>query len=107
MTPSIGRIVRYYQGDFEAMGKQHPAESWEEYYQRGRTHGVHARGTNGSRYHPAIITQVHSETCVNLTVFFADGTTEARSSAVFLDDAVFAEGMRCVNSGWRWPEIVP
>lgn len=86
---SIGRIVHYYQGDYECTPPN----------QLGR-------GTNGTRWHPAMITHVHSDACVNLMVFWDAGTPTAKTSMTELPDAVFVEGMHCTNSGWRWPERV-
>ena len=89
--PSIGRIVRYYEGDAEApLGQQN--RYWS--------------GTNGTRYHPAIITRVWSDDCVNLTIFLDHNGVVMRSSAVRLPDEVFADDVHCSNSGWRWPERV-
>lgn len=52
---------------------------------------------NGHRDHPAIITAVWSETCVNLKVLFDCGPVEDRTS-VCLDTP---ENPNCY---WRWPE---
>lgn len=88
---SIGRIVHYYEGDIEAPAGQ-IGSPWP--------------GTNCTRVHPAMITRVWSDTCVNLLVFF-DGTgVSVRTSMTHLPDEVFAENMHCTNSGWRWPERV-
>jgi len=84
MRPTIGRIVHYYEGDSEAGGR-------------------HGSGTNGTRFHPAVITRVWSDTCVNLTVFFDGAAIGNRTSTSELPDAVFAEDVHCTNSGWRWP----
>src|ERR1700691_2272123 len=89
---SIGRIVHYYQGDYEApVGYSDDQKAgW--------------RGTNSTRNHPAIITCVHTDDCVNLIVFF-DGTgSKVMTSMTRLPDEVFVPGMHCTNSGWRWPE---
>jgi hypothetical protein len=87
---SVGRVVHYYEGDFEPVNRDSP----------------HGRGTNGTRIHPAIITQVYTDDCVNLIVFL-DGTgPHVRTSMTRLPDEVFVEGMHCTNSGWRWPERV-
>ena len=87
---SIGRIVHYYQGDYEA--DHGDPKSWS--------------GTNGTRFHPAIITRVFTDECVNLIVFFDAKGQEVKTSMCLLPDEVFAEGMHCTNSGWRWPERV-
>jgi hypothetical protein len=88
---SIGRIVHYYQGDYEA-DSYGSKERWP--------------GTNGTRFHPAIITRVFTDDCVNLVVFIDGKGQEVRTSMTRLPDEVFAEGMHCTNSGWRWPERV-
>lgn len=89
---SIGRIVHYYQGDHEAP--------------KGRDQDANWTGTNGSRLHPAIITRVWSDTCVNLQVFFDATGPLVKTSMTMLPDEVFAPGVHCSNSGWRWPERV-
>jgi hypothetical protein len=89
---SIGRIVHYYQGDYEAPISYSDKSHWT--------------GTNGTRYHPAMITHVHTDDCVNLMIFWDAGTPGAKTSMTRLPDEVFAEGMHCTNSGWRWPERV-
>lgn len=83
--PSIGRIVTYYQGDGEA----------------GPSGGV-----NGTREHPAVITRVWSDSCVNLIVLFDASAPDPRTSACELPDSVFADGVHCTNSGWFWPKRV-
>jgi hypothetical protein len=89
---SVGRIVHYYEGDFEDP--------------KGYSDNAHWQGTNGTRVHPAMITHVHTDTCVNLIVFL-DGTGQSvRTSMTHLPDEVFVDGMHCTNSGWRWPERV-
>lgn len=88
---TMGRIVHYYQGDWEAPDGQQDA-SW--------------RGTNGTRWHPAVITHVHTDTCVNLMVMWDAGTPSSKTSMTHLPDEVFADGMHCTNSCWRWPERV-
>jgi len=109
MKPTIGRIVHYYEGDGEAVESSiaHNVTglTWEAKSAFINEFGAQASGVNGSRWHPAIITQVWGDDRVNLTVFFGDGTIAARSSASRLPDEVFAEGVHCVNSGWRWPEV--
>ncbi len=87
--PTIGRIVHYYEGDYEAPDGFTAKEHWP--------------GTNGHRDHPAIVTAVWSDTCVNLMVFFDAKGPEVRASRCELPDAVFAAGIHCANSGWRWP----
>lgn len=90
---SIGRIVHYYQGDYEAPAQYKGVESqWP--------------GTNGSRFHPAIITRAWTDDCVNLHVLWDAHPSEVRCSMTRLPDEVFAGGVHCANSGWRWPERV-
>ena len=91
---SIGRIVHYYQGDWEAPGN----------YSDEQKSGW--RGTNGTRWHPAIITCVHTDSCVNLMVMWDAGMPSAKTSMTELPPEVFAPSMHCTNSGWRWPERV-
>jgi len=67
MKPSIGRIVIF----------------------RSEDH-------NGVLEHPAIITRVWNDTCVNLLVFFDAGTASPRTS-VTLNHETY---------GWKWPERV-
>ena len=84
--PTLGRIVIYRQGALDP----HPQN-------------VGGRGTNCTVDHPAIITRVWSETCVNLHVFFDAYPSELRSSVTELpalpDDVENVSG----NSGWYWP----
>jgi hypothetical protein len=108
MKATIGRIVHYYEGDFEAIDGSRFGKIDLTYEERSKLlleHGAKAQGVNGSRWHPAIITQVWGDDCVNLTVFFGDGQIAARSSACRLPDELFANGVHCANSGWRWPEV--
>ncbi len=89
-TPAVGRIVRYYQGDYEAPHGHAAPARWD--------------GTNGTRWHPAIITRVWSETCVNLQVFFDAAPVETRTSVCLLPDEVFGEGIHCTGNGFTWPD---
>lgn len=89
--PSIGRIVHYYQGDYEAPHGNMQDERWT--------------GTNGTRFHPAIITRVFTDDCVNLQVFFDAQAPGARSSVMRIPDEML-NGMHIASSGWRWPERV-
>lgn len=91
---TIGRIVHYYEGDWEA------PKHYSEAQQKGWS------GSNGTRIHPAMITRVWSDNCVNLQVFFDAGAPQQRTSMSLLPDEVFAEEMHCTNSGWRWPPHV-
>lgn len=77
MQPSVGRIVHL----------------------KTRNLGFE-RGVDGSIiYEAAIITQVHSETLVNLTVFRRDGRTEPKTSVPFNQDLG-------VENTWCWPPRV-
>ena len=88
MKPTIGRIVIYREGDRNFGIPDHP-------------------GRNGSRDHPALITQVWSDTCVNLTVFHGDGFVEHRPSITIAPE--LPDGVADVsgNDTWRWPEVLP
>lgn len=72
MTPTIGRIVIYTQPELETP-------------------------YNGVRQHPAIITRVWSNTCVNLRVF-ADGMF----TPIIVTSAEMTPMMN--GGGWSWPE---
>jgi hypothetical protein len=105
MKPTIGRIVHYYQGDREAAAASCNMGLWtvdaqDEFV---RDHGATCRVTNGQRFHPALIIHVFSDACVNLMVFFGDGTMELRLSSSLMPDELFQEGAHCQTSGWRWP----
>lgn len=54
---------------------------------------------NETREHPAVITRVWSERCVNLTVFF-DAQAPVWVTSVERIDEHTPDG----NMGWRWPE---
>lgn len=71
MKPSIGRTVLFKQPASEA-------------------------AINGTRVHPAIITRVWSDACVNLHVFF-DAVPSAVRTSVTLDGGF-------ENPSWVWPE---
>lgn len=68
MKPSVGRIVHYKSTDESA--------HW-----------------NHADTHPAIITRVHSDTCVNLTVFPDANESVTRTSCV-------------LGQQWEWPPRV-
>ncbi len=72
MKPSIGRIVLF----------------------RGEK-------SNGANEHPAIVTRVWSDTCVNLTVFLDNGAPFVVTSAT-QDEDVESGSLRA----WRWPPRV-
>jgi hypothetical protein len=86
MKPSIGRIVTYFVGDFEI----------DQY-------GMAPGGPNCHREHPAIITHVWSDHCVNLQVFFDDGTIGWRLSSCSLPELPEDVERNEANSGWHWP----
>lgn len=67
IPPSVGRIVMY----------------------RGLV-------SNDLSEHPAIITRVWSDTCVNLTIFPDAGLPEPRTSVIML-------GGENTTMGWGWP----
>jgi len=75
--PSLGRIVQYSQPAGEA---RH----------------------NDERTHPAIITHVWSDTCVNLTVFFDNAAPEPRTSVCLRTD----DADHNPNAYWEWPAKV-
>lgn len=59
----------------------------------------HGEVSNGSVEHPAIITRVWTDTCVNLTVFPDFGVPVLKSSQVLDEETTQAVG-------WRWPPRV-
>ncbi len=108
-VPSPGRMVLYYEGDWEACGASFPhamTGDWECQKAFVERHGAEARGTNGTRLHPAIITNVWGPDCVNLIVFFDAVGPQVKTSMSRLPDEAFADGVHCTNSGWRWPPRV-
>lgn len=100
--PSVGRIVIYREGDYE-LGAQHEIAGGETPEEIAAI-GKHSWGTNGTREHPAIITRVWSDTCVNLRVFFDAGESGTRNSVTMLP--ALPEGTKDTSgtSGWKWPE---
>jgi hypothetical protein len=73
--PTVGRIVHYYHNEGEQA-------KYEKY--------------NGADFYPAIITQVWSDTMVNLLVFEYDGTRPAMS--------ISHESEELGSQGkWKWP----
>ena len=93
-VPSIGRIVHYYQGDHDP--DNHFAEKNKSQW----------AGTNGTRVHPAMITRVWTNDCVNLLVNLDGKGPVVMCSMTHLPDEVFADDVHCANSGWRWPPHV-
>ena len=73
MKPSIGRIVLF-----------------------------RSRDSNGSREHPAIVTRVWSDICVNLTVFLDYGQLLVQSS-VIQNESLDGPNQ---DYAWRWPPRV-
>lgn len=55
--------------------------------------------TEGDIDHAAIITRVHSDTCVNLKVFPDAGEIFARTS-------VLSDPQKRLNPRWSWPDRV-
>jgi hypothetical protein len=68
----------------------------------GRIVLFRAEHSNGATEHPAIITRVWSDTCVNLTVFPDYAAPVAKSSVAFSDDVDNPNGLYA----WRWPPRV-
>jgi len=105
---NVGAIVKYYEGDGEAAYGSYP-HIHNMRYEEARDYiskfGKEAAGTNGTRFHPAIVTRIWSDTCVNLQIFFDAGKVEVKTSVSFLPEEVFAEGLHCTNSGWLYREI--
>jgi|GEM_PF-1150510 len=65
----------------------------------GRTVHYHAAAderANGAAVHPAIVTRVWSDRCVNLTVFFDNSPPAPRSSVEMADQ-------QNVDRRWSWP----
>ena len=90
--PAIGRIVHFYQGDNFAPTSMANKELWG--------------GTNGTRIHPAMITRVFSDECVNLIIFL-DGTGSIfQTSIMLLPENALGNEQHFSNSGWKWPERV-
>ncbi len=86
MVPSIGRIVTYYQGDSEVDIVAHFPD-----------------GANGTRWHPAIITRVWADDCVNLQVFFDTHGPALRFKILKLPEMLGGVVNPSGNSGWCWP----
>ena len=93
--PQLGETVIFYQGDHDA------AIAANIQYDPATPQRYHSlRGTNGARFHPAVVTRVWTATCVNLVVFLdAQGST-VRTSVTLLPD--FESDVHCTNSGWRF-----
>lgn len=87
MKPTIGRIVTYFVGDGEIAENKYLPD-----------------GPNGHREHPAIITAVWSDDCVNLRVFFDAGEIGVRNSMMRLPDLPPGTAGNRFNSGWKWPD---
>ena len=83
--PHLGETVIYYQGDYDCIFDR-PNARWT--------------GTNGTRFHPAIITRVWSDTCVNLIVL-VDATGPIVICSVSQLPAEDVD-VHWVNSGWRY-----
>lgn len=59
--------------------------------------------SNGATEHPAIITRVWSDTCVNLTVFPDYSASPVLKSSVGFNDDMED---KTVGNAWRWPPRV-
>jgi hypothetical protein len=98
--PRLGDMVIYYEGHAECAPPPKPGgplyNSYEEQVNAGRL----SRGTNGTRYHPAVVTQVWSDTCVNLTVFLSTHKPVCRSSVSRLPDVWNQPGIVIEQPGW-------
>ncbi len=57
--------------------------------------------SNGALEHPAIITRVWSDTCVNLTVFLDFGAPSLKTSVTFDESEAPS-----AQYSWRWPPRV-
>ena len=75
-------------------------------YREAESEAPTPAGTNGTRFHPAMVTRVWSETCVNLRVFKdADSVDVVRTSVV--EAPALPEGVVDTNpnSAWIWPDL--
>ena len=61
-------------------------------------------GTNGTRDHPAIVTRVWSDTCVNLHVFFDASSSWSKSSVTQMPELPDGVANTSGVGGWRWPD---
>ena len=93
--PKIGEIVMYYQGDADAA-----IAANKTFDPLNSAQFRHLRGTNGTRFHPAIVTRVWSATCVNLHILLDAHPSTIRTSVSLLPD--FDEDVHCTNGGWRF-----
>lgn len=59
--------------------------------------GANAEPANGTRKHPAIITRVWSDTCVNLQVLFDNGRVSPNASVLH------AAAASPDSMSWDWP----
>ena len=60
-------------------------------------------GTNGTRDHPAIVTRVWTDTCVNLHVFFDACSSAPKSSVTQMPELADGVASTSAIGGWRWP----
>lgn len=100
--PSVGRIVLYIQGDAELALEKYSGDHYSTFDELAKA-GRHLPGTNGTRVHPALITRVWSDTCVNLHVFF-DATPSVIKTSVTLIET--PDDTHNPNAGWCWPPRV-
>lgn len=61
-------------------------------------------GTNGTRDHPAIVTRVWTDTCVNLHVFLDAHSSAPKSSVIQMPELPEAVAYTSSAGGWRWPD---
>ena len=59
--------------------------------------------SNGNSEHPALITRVWSDTCVNLTVFPDNSEPKLFTSVVLNEDT---DAAHAGQQAWRWPPRV-
>ena len=86
---TVGRIVYYYQGNAEAPNG-YDKVLWQ--------------GNNGTRVHPAIVTRVLTENCVNLMVMYDATAPMVRREVTMLPTGPTAETHESAT-GWFWPPV--
>lgn len=88
LMPQVGWMVFYHESNADGPNGSKNASWW---------------GTNGTRRHPAVITRVWTDECVNLMVFFDAKGGAVRSSVCKLPPDVLSKGLRCTSGGWTGP----